>query len=179
MKHRSRPIAEHPPGSATPRKAVKHHGRPEPSKGPQVRLDPATQGAQVVESTWRRPYLEPRPVECDGRVHSIFYGYPATLIAEWCSVSPEVAQAWKDGTSEPSRQELKLFALYVNGQVVPPEFRGFKFHKGILYDPQGQPFSPSLLQGYAMIWQYASDLARQSGNPNDRERFFELLQLAG
>jgi hypothetical protein len=38
------------------------------------------------------------------KVLSIFYGYPAALVARWCGVSPATASLWKQNKRKPSRQ---------------------------------------------------------------------------
>lgn len=45
-------------------------------------------------------------------VHSIFYSFPAHVIARWCGVSPVTASLWKQNKRKPSRQALRLFALH-------------------------------------------------------------------
>ena len=49
---------------------------------------------------------------------SIFYGYPDQLIARWCGVSVATARLYKSGARKPSRQALRLFALYRDGRVL-------------------------------------------------------------
>lgn len=110
---------------------------------------------------------------------SVFYGFPAELIAAWCGVSVATAAQWKAGVRKPSRQALRLFSLFSQEQVIPKEFRGFRFRRGKLVDPAGCELSPGQIQGYVMVMQYAADLARRAENPADRERFFALLKRVG
>jgi hypothetical protein len=107
---------------------------------------------------------------------SVFYGYPAELVAQWCAVSVATARAWKECRRKPSRQALRLFALYANEQVLTPQFRGFRVRKGALVDPAGQALSASQIGGYSMILQFAAELARSSSDGQDRARYYQLLE---
>ncbi len=46
---------------------------------------------------------------------NMFYGYPAELIAEWCSVAVSTAYAWKTGSLKPSKPAAKLFGCTGTG----------------------------------------------------------------
>ena len=110
------------------------------------------------------------------RVRSIFYSYPAELIACWCSVSVETASCWKAGTRRPSRQALKLFTLNRDRRVLGDAWRDWKLQDGTIIDPEGNSTTQAQLRSYWLIIQYAAELARR--NPDDYEHFQSLLRQA-
>lgn len=106
---------------------------------------------------------------------SIFYGYPAELVARWCGVSVATARRWKNGGAVP-RPALRLFTLYRDGQVLDEHWVGWRTHKGVLADPEGNTTTQSQLRAYALIMQFAADLARR--DPEAQREFLELLKRA-
>lgn len=106
---------------------------------------------------------------------SMFYGYPAELIARWCGVTVATASAWKAGTAKPSRPALRLFTLYREERVLGPEWRGLKVHGSRLIDPTGKSLSVSQIEHYENLLQFMAELARQ--NPADRVRYEQFLDL--
>jgi hypothetical protein len=103
------------------------------------------------------------------KVLSIFYGYPAALVARWCGVSPATASLWKQNKRKPSRQALRLFALHRDELMLGEAWRGDR-------RPRGNATSQAQLRAYWLIMQYASELARR--NPADYKHFQSLLRQA-
>jgi hypothetical protein len=107
---------------------------------------------------------------------SVFYGYPADLIARWCGVSVATAAQWKRGARKPSRQALRLFTLHRDGRVLGEEWRRWKVVGASIVDPAGNVTSLSLLEGYAMIFQWIADIAAR--DPETQRQYYELLKRA-
>jgi hypothetical protein len=106
---------------------------------------------------------------------TIFYGYSAALIARWCGVSLATAQRWKRTGSAP-RPALRLFTLYRDLRVLDEYWEGWRACKGVLTDPAGNSTTQTQLAGYAVIMQYAAELARR--DPAAQEGFLHLLKRA-
>lgn len=106
---------------------------------------------------------------------SIFYGYPAELIAQWCGVSVATARRWKNGASVP-RPALRLFTLYRDMRVLDGPWAGWKVHKGAIIDPDGNTTTEAQLRAYGLVMQLAADLARR--DPATAEEFRRLLRRA-
>jgi hypothetical protein len=87
----------------------------------------------------------------DRTILSVFYGYPAELIALWCAVSPRTAASWKAGKGKPSRQALRLFALHRDERVLDDQWRGWRIRKGTLVDPDGNATTQAQLRTYWML----------------------------
>ena len=51
----------------------------------------------------------------------MFYGYPAALIAEWCSVAVSTTYAYKTGHLKPSKPAANLFRLHGDRMVLSGE----------------------------------------------------------
>jgi hypothetical protein len=102
------------------------------------------------------------------------YGFPVDLIATWCEVDVQTARHWKAGTREPGRSAYKLFALHLNGQVLPAEWEGFSFRNGQMWDPYGKPFTRAQLRLYGIAWQIFREWTR-----DDVERRATLDDLMG
>lgn len=110
-------------------------------------------------------------------VLSIFYGYPAELIARWCGVSVGTAAAWKQNKRKPSRQALRLFTLHRDGRVLGDAWRrGWRVQDGYIDDPAGNRTTVAQLENYAFILQYAAYLA--SLDPETQQHFYRLLKPA-
>jgi hypothetical protein len=117
-----------------------------------------------------------RAAVADLKVLSVFYGYPAPLVARWCGVSPATVTLWKQNKRKPSRQALRLFALHRDEVVLSAPWRGWKVRGAALVDPEGNATSQAQLRAYWLIMQYASELARR--DPADYEHFQSLLRQA-
>ena len=105
---------------------------------------------------------------------TIFYGYPAELVAEWCCVSLRTARALKAGKRKPSPTVAKLFLLHRDRRVLGPEWRGWVITPKSIVDPDGAETSRIQLHGYWLIMQYAREIAREQG-PEAFEHFQRLL----
>jgi len=104
---------------------------------------------------------------------SIFYGYPAALIARWCGVSVKTARDWKAGRRKPSRQALRLFALYRDGRVLEEAWRGWRVTETGIVDPDGNVTTLPQLRGYFLLLQWAGELA--SRDPTTQRQWWELM----
>jgi DNA-binding transcriptional regulator YiaG len=107
---------------------------------------------------------------------SIFYGYPADLIARWCGVSVATAKRWKSGARKPSRQALRLFSLHRDGRVLSEHWRGWKVNDSSLVDPADNCTTAAQLSGYAIILQWVAAVAAQ--DPDTQRQYYELLKRA-
>lgn len=107
---------------------------------------------------------------------TIFYGFPAELIARWCGVSLHTAELYKTGARKPSRQALRLFSLHRDGRVLGPEWREWAVHKNKLVSPEGQETTQEQLNAYWLVMQLARELA--SRDPQAREEFERILRSA-
>ena len=105
---------------------------------------------------------------------TIFHGYPAELVAQWCAVSLRTARALKSGKRKPSPTVAKLFLLHRDGRVLTEEWRGWVVRKGCIVDPEGASTTRIQLHGYWLIMQYAREIARDQG-PDALEHFKRLL----
>ncbi len=103
-----------------------------------------------------------------------FYGYPAETIAHWCAVSIATAQLYKAGKRKPSVQALRLFALYQENRVLTNEWEGWRVIGNSLYDPAGNAFKASRLEGYQMILQWVSAVA--AIYPDTKAQYYEVLR---
>jgi hypothetical protein len=106
---------------------------------------------------------------------SIFYGYSAELIAQWCGVSVATARRWKRGGGVP-RPALRLFALYRDGKVLDEYWTNWTTRKGVLTDPDGTSTTKGQLAAYWVVMQFAADLARH--DPETAQAFHDLLKRA-
>jgi hypothetical protein len=107
---------------------------------------------------------------------SIFYGYPASLIAAWCGVAPATALLWKQNKRKPSLQALRLFTLHRDEMLLGEPWRGWKVRGDTLVDPDGNATNQRQLRAYWLIVQYASELSKR--DPIEYERFHALLRQA-
>ena len=130
-----------------------------------ARPSPRGQGSSIEEF-----------VAVSARPLSIFYGYPEKLIARWCGVSVATARLYKSGTRKPSRQALRLFALYRDGRVLDDHWKGFAIRGANLVDPQGREFAPGQLNAHWLIVQLARELATK--DPRDLEAYRRILRSA-
>lgn len=107
---------------------------------------------------------------------SIFYAFPAKLIAAWCGVSPSTAALWKQNKRKPSLQALRLFTLHRDELLLGEAWRGWKVRGGTLVDPDGNATTQGQLRAYWLIVQYAAELSKR--DPIEYERFQTLLRQA-
>lgn len=105
---------------------------------------------------------------------SIFYGYPAELIAEWCCVSLRQARNLKAGKTKPSKPVVRLFLLHRDRRVLTTHWRGWVVKENALVDPDGNETTRAQLHGYWLIMQYAREIARERG-PDAYAEFVKLL----
>lgn len=106
---------------------------------------------------------------------SIFDGYPAEVIAQWCGVSVATACAWKRGAAKPGRPALRLFTLFREGKVLGAEWRRCVIRGDRLYDQAGKSLSVAQIEHYELLLQWAAHLTND--NPRYRAEYDELLRL--
>jgi hypothetical protein len=105
---------------------------------------------------------------------TIFYGYPAELVAEWCCVSLRAARDLKTGKRKPTKQVAKLFLLHKAERVLTGKWRDWVVRGDTIVDPDGKATTHAQLQGYWLIMQFAAELAREAG-PSAHLEFHRLL----
>jgi hypothetical protein len=117
--------------------------------------------------SWDRPQggVSPRapPTRKPSAPLGIFHGYPADLIAEWCGVSLNTAQAYKAGRRKPSRSVMRLFTLHRDQRVLGPKWKGWVLTADSIVDPDGNETNIALLHNYFFMMQYARQLAEERG----------------
>jgi hypothetical protein len=109
------------------------------------------------------------------QVVSIFWGYSASLIAQWCGVSVHTAYLYKIGKRKPSRQALRLFTLHRDGQFLTADWAGWAVTKDHITDPDGNRTTRGQLQAYWIIVQLAHQLAADAGV---LDQYYTLLRRA-
>jgi hypothetical protein len=107
---------------------------------------------------------------------SIFYGYPAELIAQWCGVTLDTAKLYKSGRRKASRAVLRLFTLHRDGRVLGEAWRGWVASTDTISDPDGNVTSMRQLRAYFCVMQFAAALAAQ--DPRTVREWHELLKRA-
>lgn len=112
------------------------------------------------------------------RALTIFYGYPAPLIATWCCVSLSTAHAYKSGGLKPSRLATRLFELHRDRRVLGPEWKGWLIKPDCIVDPEGNETNRKQLRMFRLMMQYAHDLACRTGDEREVDRYYELLKAA-
>jgi hypothetical protein len=130
-------------------------------------------------SGWRN-FPKPRPLPAPPKrpTPAIFYGVPAELIAQWCSVSMSTAYAYKSGRTKPGKQARALFKLHQERRVLTAEWDGWLVKPDGIVDPEGNETNRNLLRGYAQILAWAHDLAQRSGDEREIKTYWELLRAA-
>jgi hypothetical protein len=126
------------------------------------------------DDNWTRPPPRvPRPPGPPA-VFTIFHGYPAELIAEWCGISVASARLYKVSKRKPSKAVAKLFLLHRDRRVLGPQWQDWIVKPDSIVDPDGNETSRSLLHNYFWIVQFARRLAydREDGA---RAEFEKLL----
>jgi hypothetical protein len=107
---------------------------------------------------------------------SIFYSYPAKVVAAWCGVSPATAALWKQNKRKPSLQALRLFTLHRDESLLGDQWRGWKVRGATIVDPDGNATTQAQLRAYWLIMQLAAELSRR--DPVTYESFHSLLRQA-
>src|SRR5450432_410787 len=115
-------------------------------------------------SAWRdfrRTRVATRPV---GRPRKhpdldMFYGYPAELIAEWCSVALSTAFAYKSGRLKPSKPAAKVFRLRRDRMVLTQDWRGWFVTRSAIIDPEGNETPRNPRRNHHLMLQYCRGLA--------------------
>ena len=110
-------------------------------------------------------------------VFSIFYGYPAELIARWCGVSVRTAERWKRGERKPSTTAVKLFELYRSRRVLGTEWDGWLVKDNLIVDPEGNETTQGQLRAFYIICQHYRELVRN--DPDALDVFQQILRNAG
>jgi hypothetical protein len=132
---------------------------------------------QGVSSEWTRPKPTVKPAIPGGKplVFTVFYGYPAELVAEWCGVSLATARLYKAGKRKPSKPVVKLFLLHRDRRVLGPEWNGWIVKPGSIVDPDNNETSRSQLHNYFWIVQLARRLSSECEDARAGEEFERLL----
>lgn len=105
---------------------------------------------------------------------SLCYGIPVDLIATWCAVDIQTARHWKAGTRIPGKSSYKLFALHLEGRILPADWEGYSFRDGQMWDPYGKSFTRKALNLYGIAWQIFREWTR-----DDAERRATLDDIMG
>lgn len=105
-----------------------------------------------------------------------FYGYTAETIALWCLVPLRKARRLKTGQDEPTPQQRRLFELHAQEQLLTDEWRGWHVRGGTIIDPEGNVTTENQLRCYALVYQWAADIARRDDAL--RAQYDNLLRLA-
>lgn len=110
-------------------------------------------------------------------VSSVFYGYPAELVAAWCCVSVETAKRWKAGQSIPPPPALRLFQLHRSGKVLTDSaWDGWIVTDEKLVSPEGREVTQGDLRAQELLYQLLHELGRDS--PGFWERLEEIHRAA-
>jgi hypothetical protein len=110
-------------------------------------------------------------------VSSVFYGYPAELVAQWCGVTVRTAERWKRGERRPSTSAVKLFELHRSRRVLGSEWNGWLVKDALLVDPEGNETSQGQLRAYYLVYQLCLELKR--GDASAEATFAEIIRAAG
>ena len=108
----------------------------------------------------------------------MFYGYPAALIAEWCSVAVSTTYAYKTGHLKPSKPAAKLFRLHRDRMVLTADWKGWFVTREAIIDPEGNETPRNLVRNYYLMLQYCRELARRTGDEQEIARWRRLLEAA-
>jgi hypothetical protein len=98
------------------------------------------------------------------------------LIAAWCGITVASARLYKSGKRKPSRTVLRMFTLHREERVLGTGWHGWRVRDGVIVDPEGNSTSASQLRAYALIVQFAAELAKR--DPVEYERYRTLLHRA-
>jgi len=134
-------------------------------------------------SAWRN-FRKPRvPTRLVGRPRkhpslSMFYGYPAELIADWCCVALSTAFAYKSGRLKPSKPVARLFRLHRDRLILPDEWRGWLVKPDAIVDPEGNETNRSALRNYQLMLAYFRNLAERSADPHEMAKWCQFVRVA-
>lgn len=129
-----------------------------------------------AQPNWTRPVLKVRPAPPGPPVvFTIFYGYPAALVAEWCGVSVATARRYKLGKRKPSKSVAKLFLLHRDRRVLGPQWRGWVVKDDSIVDPDNNETSRLQLHNYFWILQFARRLTADREDARLHQEFEKLL----
>lgn len=106
----------------------------------------------------------------------LFYGYSPLMLSEWCAITEAHAKRLKQASSLPSAPVRRLFELHRDKQVLTPAFHGFRVAGDRIFDPEGNGTTANQLRAYAILMQWAAELARSS--ESTRAQFDNILRLA-
>jgi hypothetical protein len=110
-------------------------------------------------------------------VSSVFYGYPAELVAQWCGVTVRTAERWKRGERRPSTSAVELFELYRARRVLGSEWNGWLVKDALLVDPEGNETSQAQLRAYYLVYQLVGELRRHDAEA--AAAFERIMRAAG
>jgi hypothetical protein len=115
----------------------------------------------MSEPEWTRPPARaPHPAK-PARPLTMFYGYPAEVIAEWCAISVATARRCKAGKRKPSPSVERLFTLHRDRRVLGPSWRGWLVKPDSIVDPDGNETGRMQLYNYFWVVQFARHLAAE------------------
>jgi hypothetical protein len=95
---------------------------------------------------------------------NLCHGIPVDLIATWCAVDVQTARHWKAGTRVPGSASYKLFALHLDGRILPADWEGYSFRDGVMWDPYGKSFTRKALNLYGIAWQMFREWTRDDAS---------------
>lgn len=110
-------------------------------------------------------------------VSSVFYGYPAELVANWCGVTVRTAERWKRGERKPSTSAVKLFELHRSRRVLGCEWDGWSVNGASIFDPEGNETSQAQLRAYYLVYQLCQELRRH--DPAAVAEFERIMRAVG
>lgn len=112
---------------------------------------------------WTRPKpLAPRSVKSVPL--TIFYGWPARVVADVCRVTLHTAYCYKNGSRKPSDQAVRLMQLHAAGRVLDGEWTRWRLSGSTITDPEGNTTTQAQLRGYAMLMQLMAHWARDDAS---------------
>ena len=119
----------------------------------------------AAEAKWR-PNPPPIP-------QAVFWGYPASVLREWCRVSDTTARLYKSGVRRPSKAVLRLFILHRDRRVLGEAWEGWRLVDDKLWSPEGIGLTQGQIRAYQQVYALAFELARR-GSP-ERELLDRIL----
>ena len=90
-------------------------------------------------------------------------------------MSVATARRWKRAGGA-SRSALRLFALHRDQRALDEHWIGWKLHKGVLIDPEGNSLTQGQLRAYGLVMQLAAELVKR--DPESSERYRAILRSA-
>lgn len=111
------------------------------------------------------------------------YGYPAALLAQACGVDISTARKWKRAGRIPSQyhQWLKFYFGHDLGAFAK-HWEGWRLHDGLLYSPEGEPYTPAAVRAAPYYRQSAEAWRKELQRvietvDSDQERRERLQQM--